>query len=82
MMSSQWGEEISTTCRQSGYWSHTFLTTLRLTFPECKSKVKPVSFKARMVVTFSGMTCPPESASEIFDFVQEQKFRGLLSFLL
>jgi hypothetical protein len=30
-----------------------------------------------MVVTFRGITCPPDSTNKIFDFIIEQKFRGL-----
>lgn len=39
--------------------------------------ITPVSYSAILSVTFSGLTCPPDSANEIFSFVEEQAFRDV-----
>ena len=41
------------------------------------ARITPITYSAVMIVTFSGITCPPDSSAEIFDFITDQKFRDL-----
>ena len=53
------------------------MTTKMITFLTISALIEPVTYKAVMVVTFSGITCPPDRSDEIFDIITEEKFRDV-----